>query len=153
MLATGAGSGKFPVFPGTAGSFVALIIYWFVLPGSQGGKSALAIYLLVSAATLTVGCWAAGVMEKIHGRDHRSIVIDEFVGQWLALFALPKTAAVAVAGFFLFRLFDVLKPFPVRRMESISGGMGVMADDLAAGIYANLVLWLLIWSGVPLIVR
>ncbi|MFC2076094.1 phosphatidylglycerophosphatase A [candidate division KSB1 bacterium] len=152
ILATGGGSGKFPVAPGTAGSFVALVIYWFILPDSSEGAFPLAVYSVVSALVFTAGCWAAGVLEKILGRDHGSIVIDEFVGQWLALIALPKSIPLAIAAFFLFRLFDIWKPFPVRKMESIPGGLGVMADDLIAGVYSNILLRVLVWTGVPLIV-
>jgi phosphatidylglycerophosphatase A len=151
VLATGGGSGKFPFAPGTAGSFVALIIYWFILPDSSAGAFPLAVYAVVSVLVFIGGCWAAGVLEKSLGRDHGSIVIDEFVGQWLALIALPKSIPLAIAAFFLFRLFDILKPFPAGKMESIPGGLGVMADDLVAGAYSNLLLRALVWIGVPLI--
>lgn len=123
-----------PLVPATAASFVIAAGYAF-LP---------ALGLAVDTMTVLVLCplavWAAGRAEHAWGHDARRIVIDEAVGMAATLFWLPAGFEVAIAGFFAFRFFDILKPFPVRRAERLPGGYGVVADDLLAGIYANLAL-------------
>jgi phosphatidylglycerophosphatase A len=135
-LATGAGSGYAPVAPGTFGSLlgVALWALWRALGGvSQTG------YALGCALLAAVGVWAAGRAEVIFGRhDDGRITIDEVAGMLLSLAWLPARPEVAGLGFVLFRLFDIWKPFPARRAERLPGGLGVVADDLVAGVYANL---------------
>jgi len=82
--------------------------------------------------------------EERFGADSKMIVWDEYVGMWITLFALPKSIVLVFLAFIVFRVFDVLKPFPIRRLESLPGAVGVMADDVVAGIYSNLVLWVLV---------
>ena len=125
-----------PVAPGTAGSAVAVVLFWAVsLPG---------IVWLPAAgflAIVAVGWWSAGpAARKLGQKDPGMIVIDEFAGQFLALLALPATWLVWITGFLLFRLFDIVKPPPARWLERLPGATGIMADDLVAGLYANLVL-------------
>ena len=84
-------------------------------------------------------------MEEKHGNDPGIIVIDEFVGQWISLLFLPRILWIYVAAFMLFRIFDILKPFPANDSQKLKHGWGVMIDDVIAGIYTNLVLQLLIW--------
>jgi phosphatidylglycerophosphatase A len=141
-IACGFGSGLFPRAPGTAGSLVALIPWWFALRGLP-----LAWYVGVLVLAFALGVWACDVSGKRLGvDDHRALVWDEFVGQWIALCAAPRnswpwTAAFMVTGFLLFRLFDVWKPWPIRIADSkVHGGFGVMLDDVLAGIYALVVL-------------
>lgn len=133
---TGLGSGFFPVAPGTAGSLVAVGLYWALAPAG------LPVLFLVVALLFAVGVWAAGVCGRRYGKhDHGRIVIDEFVGQLIALATFPATPAWSLAGFLLFRLFDIWKPFPARTIDrGWRSGTGVMADDVVAGIYANLAL-------------
>ncbi|HTO70952.1 MAG TPA: phosphatidylglycerophosphatase A [Myxococcota bacterium] len=135
-LATGAGSGYAPVAPGTFGSLVGVALWalWRALGGvSQTG------YALGCALLAAVGVWAAGRAEVIFGRhDDGRITIDEVAGMLLSLAWLPARPEVAGLGFVLFRLFDIWKPFPARRAERLPGGLGVVADDLVAGVYANL---------------
>ena len=135
-LATGAGSGYAPVAPGTFGSLVGVALWalWRALGGvSQGG------YALGCALLAAVGVWAAGRAEVIFGRhDDGRITIDEVAGMLLSLAWLPARPEVAGLGFVLFRVFDIWKPFPARRAERLPGGLGVVADDLVAGVYANL---------------
>jgi phosphatidylglycerophosphatase A len=144
-VATGFGSGFFPIAPGTAGSLVGLAAWcaWPALP-LHGG-----IWMLVFlAATLSIGILASGASEREFGKDGGPIVVDEIVGQWIAVAGLAPTPFTAVAGFVLFRVFDVFKPFPAGRSQSWGGGLGVMADDVFAGLWAQLALrWLLHLTG------
>ena len=142
LLATCGWVGYVPVAPGTAGSLVGLGCYGAVrLLGGEWTQLALL------AAVVGCGAWAATIAERHFGRnDPGVIVIDEVAGMLLTLLWLPVTWQGAVVGFFLFRLFDVVKPFPARRAESLSGGWGVMAADLAAGAYAHVVLRILVWA-------
>jgi phosphatidylglycerophosphatase A len=145
-LATGAGSGYSPVASGTVGSAVGLAL-WFALAGLPTFA-----YLGAVAAVIAIGIWAAGRAEVIFGRhDDGRITIDEVAGMLLSLAWLPARPEVAGVGFLLFRLFDIWKPFPARNAERLAGGLGVMADDLVAGAYANLggqLVWRLLAGGV-----
>lgn len=133
-LATVGGAGYSPVAPGTAGSAVTALLLWAV-PFSRTGL--VAFFVLVVA----VGTWAAGRAERVlGGKDPGAIVVDEVAGMTLSVLALPLTVPVLVAAFLLFRLFDVVKPFPARDSQRIRGGAGVMIDDLIAGAYALAVL-------------
>lgn len=149
-LACGFGSGLAPVAQGTAGSLAALLP-WLLLR-----QLPLPVYVLVLLAAFGFGVWACGVAGRaLQVADHRSIVWDEFVGQWVALLPLllPRwmpagPAALAwsmLAGLALFRLFDVWKPWPIRWLDRrVKGGLGVMVDDLLAGVFAALLLALLV---------
>ena len=145
FVATGAGSGYAPIAPGTAGSGVGLLLYW-PLAGLGG-----AAYLAAVAGISALGVWAAQRAEGLFGRrDDGRITIDEVAGMLLSLAFLPRRLDVVVAGFLLFRLFDIAKPPPARAAESLPGGLGVMTDDLVAGLYANVVgqlLWRVLLPG------
>lgn len=136
FIATGAGTGYAPIIPGSFGSALGVAL-WAGLAAISGTSS-----LGYGAATLGLtlaGVWAADRAERIFGRkDDGRITVDEVVGQLIALAFLPVSIGVAVTGFGLFRLFDILKPPPVRALEALPGGLGVMLDDVLAGIYANL---------------
>ncbi|HSB61250.1 MAG TPA: phosphatidylglycerophosphatase A [Vicinamibacteria bacterium] len=135
VLATGAGSGYSPVAPGTAGSAVGLLLFWplasLPLAGQAGATAALVVL---------GGAAAARVAAQAGQKDPGIVVVDEVVGQWVSLLLLPLTPATATLGFLLFRVMDVLKPWPARDLERLPGGWGIMADDVMAGIYANLLL-------------
>lgn len=136
-IATGFGSGFFPVAPGTAGSLVGLAL-WIAVPALPlAGGAATWIFL---AACFALGVAASGPAEKEFGEDGGPIVFDEIVGQWITVAGLAVTPLTAILGFVLFRVFDVLKPFPAGRSQAWGGGLGVMADDVFAGIWAALVL-------------
>jgi len=141
--ASGAGSGYLPLAPGTFGAGVGLGLYALLspLPAAAVAAAALAVTL--------VGVGVSRSAEKIFARrDDPRITIDEVAGMLVSLVWLPVRADVAVAAFLLFRLFDIWKPPPVRAAESLPGGLGVMADDVVAGIYANLcgqLLWRFVW--------
>jgi len=137
VIASAFGAGYSPVAPGTAGSAVALVILWLV-PFSQLG---LIVFFL---AVTFFGTWAANVAEAAVGaKDPGVIVIDEVAGMTLSVLVLPLTGSALLVGFVLFRLFDVLKPFPANRLQAVPGGVGVMIDDLVAGLYALVALLLL----------
>ena len=124
-----------PVAPGTAGSLLALVILWAV-PFSSGQLG------LALAGIVGVGGWAAARAERLLGRkDAGPIVIDEVAGMFLSTLALPRSLGLLVSAFLLFRFFDIAKPFPIRRAEVLSGGIGVMLDDLIAGSYTLGILW------------
>ena len=139
FLATGFYSGTLPKAPGTWGSLMALVPWFFMrnLP--------LPSYLILITVIFVVGCLLAGSAEKILDQaDAGPIVIDEFVGMFITLIAAPAHPAAWIAGFFLFRFFDVLKPFPCSWFDThIHGGFGIMFDDVIAGLYALLCLQLL----------
>jgi phosphatidylglycerophosphatase A len=135
-LATGCYVGRFPIAPGTLGSLVGVLVAW--------GLSFL-IWPLAVAATLVLmfaAVWIAKEAERqLDRKDPGCIVIDEIVGQCITLFCLPLTFGTCAAGFFLFRLFDIAKPPPARYLERrLSGGWGVVMDDVAAGIMAHIAL-------------
>jgi phosphatidylglycerophosphatase A len=144
-IATGGGSGYAPLASGTFGSLVGLMAWWAV---SGLGPGAYALMLL---AVVLVGIWAADRAQAIFRRhDDGRITIDEVAGMLLSLAWLPARPEVVVSAFLLFRLFDIWKPAPARAAERLPGGFGVMADDLVAGVYANLagqLLWRVIFSG------
>ncbi len=138
-IALGFGSGLSPFAPGTAGSLAALIP-WFVLRGVN--PIAYAVFLV---ATFALGVWACDwAVRKTNIEDPSFVVWDEFVGQWIALLPLVIVARSAwwmIAGFILFRIFDIWKPWPVSLADrDIGGGLGVMLDDVIAGAYAAIVL-------------
>ncbi len=135
LIGTGLGSGLFPVAPATAGSFVALVIYFF-LPISGDSIS---LYLLIGVGFL-IGIWATGSLSTPSDEDPRRAVWDEFVGMWVTCLLLPKTLPWLAVAFVCFRILDVLKPWPARRLERLHGGLGIMADDLLVGIYGAVLL-------------
>ena len=136
-IAMGFGSGLSPIAPGTTGSLVALIPWWFVLR-----ELPIVWYIAVLIAAFVIGVWACDIAGKRLGvDDHRALVWDEFVGQWIALCAAPVGWPWMIAGFALFRLFDIWTPWPIRVADrQVRGGLGVMLDDVLAGIYALIVM-------------
>jgi phosphatidylglycerophosphatase A len=141
FVATVAYCGYFPFAPGTVGSAVGLVVYGLV----WWSQSAVVEVALI-AGLFPAGVWAAGAAERYFGgTDPGPVVIDEVVGMLITLAFIPAGAAAAIAGFVLFRIFDVIKPYPADRLEQLHGGLGVMADDVMAGVYANLSLRLALW--------
>lgn len=137
-IATCFGVGYVPFAPGTVGSFAGLVL-WVVLPRS----------LPVEAGVIFVafagGAWAAGVAERhFRATDPGPVVIDEVMGMLVTLFLVPVGWIGALVAFLLFRLFDVVKPYPANRLERLPGGVGIMADDFMAAVYANVALRLLL---------
>jgi phosphatidylglycerophosphatase A len=131
-IATAGGIGLIPVAPGTVGSLLGVAL-WAGL-AALGTAASLAAWVPLAGLAI----WASGRAQRALGEDDGRIVIDEVAGQLTALLLLPVRLEVALAGFALFRVFDIWKPGPVRALESLPGGAGVVADDLAAGLLANL---------------
>jgi phosphatidylglycerophosphatase A len=134
IVATVFGVGYAPVAPGTFGSAAGLLVWW-LLPASPvvQGVAIVAIFVF--------GSWGGNVAERHFGRtDPGQVVIDEVMGMLITLFLNPVGWIGALGGFLLFRVFDVIKPYPANRLEQLHGGVGVMADDAMAAVYANLVL-------------
>ena len=137
MVGTGFGTGYFPFASGTVGSLVGVLFY---LPVAAPGRSI--PFFLLLAAVVAVGTWSAGICGKLFGEhDSGKIVIDEVAGMLVTLYSFPADPLWLAAAFLTFRFYDILKPFPIRRIDRgwTSAG-GVMTDDLLAGVYANLTL-------------
>ena len=135
--------GYFPLASGTVASLAALIIYFFV-----GGNTIL--YFTLTAISLMLGFWSSrGAEERFGERDPHAIVIDEFSGMLLVFLFIPFSLKFLIAGFLLFRFFDILKPWPIRKLENLPAGWGILCDDLLAGVYAAVVLTICtrIWIG------
>jgi phosphatidylglycerophosphatase A len=135
LVGTSGGAGFAPRMPGTAGAAVGVLIYLLMEWLALGTYYPHAILFFLIA-----GIWAAHRVERLWGHDCQNIVIDEVVGQMISFGLVagrfrPSILYVA-AGFVLFRLFDIVKPFPIRRLEQLPGGVGVIADDVGAGFYA-----------------
>jgi phosphatidylglycerophosphatase A len=140
-LATGCGTGYVPFAPGTFGSALGLLV-WLAMPASPIVQGAMIV------AIFAVGSWAGGIAERhFGGTDPGPVVIDEVMGMLISLFMIPVGWPGALGAFLLFRLFDVIKPYPANRFEALHGGFGVMADDGMAAIYVNLTMRGLLASG------
>ena len=144
VLATWGGCGYSPVAPGTAGSVAAVLIGYGLV--QEAGFSPPWLGAL-AAALWWPACWASDVAANHFSReDPPQVVVDEVVGQWIALSAAaPGNWLHWLAAFLLFRFFDILKPFPIRRLEQLPGGAGVVADDAGAGLYGMIILVVLRW--------
>jgi phosphatidylglycerophosphatase A len=140
IIATGFYSGYLPKAPGTWGSLVGLFIFFLLHTLS------LPIYLAVVAGLFLIGTFTAGEAEKI--MDHKDpglVVIDEIVGMLITMIAVPATPLNMALGFILFRIFDIAKPFPVGLIDQrFHGGLGIMLDDVMAGIYSLVILQVLV---------
>ena len=131
FIATGFYTGYLPKIPGTWGSIAAVIIWWFIPENYM-------IQIVIIILGLVVGLFASTnyVKRKNTMSDPSEVVIDEWVGMWISLFLIPHTYVYFIVGFFLFRLFDITKPLFISKLENLSFGIGIMADDLLAGIYS-----------------
>ncbi len=149
IVATYFGVGALKPAPGSWGSLAAVLTWWviahFWLP--TPAQQLWGAFAFASIATL-VGIPAATYVARACGRDDpQHVVIDEVAGQMLTLLAAPLRWKVLVAGFILFRAFDIIKPWPIRRLEALPEGTGIVLDDLGAGIYAWLCLHLMLRTG------
>lgn len=142
LLATAFGSGYSPVGPGTAGSLVGLVVAILL---NQYAGAARGTILMLTVVLLAPGIWAAGRVAQAEGReDPQIVVIDEVLGQWVTLLGTSIWNWKSfLAAFVLFRLFDIWKPPPARQSEALRGGLGIVADDLIAGLYGALAIFLL----------
>ncbi|OGS27550.1 MAG: hypothetical protein A2297_03335 [Elusimicrobia bacterium RIFOXYB2_FULL_48_7] len=139
LLSSGLGAGYIPLAPGTFGTLLASIVYLWVMPVNP------IAYLIVLSALALVSVFISAAADKIYGtEDSRRIVIDEVIGFLITMAFLPKTFTIVFIGFALFRFFDVVKPLFIKRIQKLSGGWGIVADDVLAGIYSNIILQVLI---------
>ena len=141
LTGTFLGIGLLPGGPGTWAAGATAVIWYFAARGSHPSATALTVGTLIALAVVTLaGIPAASMVEKESGRqDPGHVVIDEVAGQLTAMLLAPSDIGHVALAFVLFRFFDILKPPPVRQLERLHGGLGIMVDDMAAGIYALLV--------------
>ncbi len=124
--------GYLPLAPGTWGSLAALAFWYLILPTISS-----ITFIVTIVIIFVLGIYTSSITERVLGKiDPSIIVIDEWVGQWIALLFLPKSFVWGIVAFALFRLFDIWKPYPIHRLDNIKGGFGIMIDDVLAGIYA-----------------
>jgi phosphatidylglycerophosphatase A len=144
LIATWFGSGYAPKAPGTAGSLAAVVIAWLLYTYASIPAIAFAVFAVLLAIP---GIWAADVVARDLGKeDPQIVVVDEVVGQWMTLAgATTLNWKSWLLAFALFRLFDIWKPPPVRQLERLPGGLGIIADDAMAGVYGALVLFAAGW--------
>jgi phosphatidylglycerophosphatase A len=147
LIATGLGAGFVPIAPGTVGAVEGVLIFLAIHALHLERGSLILVLVIVNAVLFALGVWASNRACEITGlEDPRLVVIDEVSGQLIALtplaFLTPLSILAVVIGFLLFRLFDIFKPYPIRKLELLHGGLGVMADDALAGVYAAVLVWL-----------
>jgi len=143
FLATGFGSGLSPVAPGTAGTLVGILICLLCMP--MPWTLRLFFVLILLALSIYVSGQAETIYQK---KDDQRIVIDEIIGLQITMLPVAVNVLNLFAAFVLFRIFDIWKPFPVKNLQGLPGGWGVVIDDVAAGIYAGAIMWLLKFGGV-----
>ncbi|HRS98078.1 MAG TPA: phosphatidylglycerophosphatase A [Smithella sp.] len=143
FLATGFGSGLSPFAPGTAGTLVGVLICTLCLPMPW------TLRLLFVSVLLALSIYVSGQAEKFYQKkDDQRIVIDEIIGLQITMLPVAINVLNLCAAFVLFRTFDIWKPFPVKNLQGLPGGWGVVADDVAAGIYAAAIMWFLKFGGI-----
>jgi phosphatidylglycerophosphatase A len=139
ITSTSFGIGYIGKGAGTAAAAVTCVVWYYLGAGGTGNFNTA---LIVTLAITAMGIWSGNVVESIWGKDHNRVVIDEVAGMCITLLWVPVTPLNVLIGLILFRIFDIAKPFYIRKLEKLSGGWGVMFDDILAGIYANLILQL-----------
>lgn len=148
LIATGLGIGYIRKGAGTVASIVCCGVWYTLSTSTLIPLGDLGIVLLFVTAMITaVGIWSSTVVEEQWGKDSNRVVIDEIAGMCLSLLFVPVSVKNVLIGLFLFRLLDISKPFGIRKLEKLSGGWGVMLDDLLAGFYANMLLQIAIRVG------
>lgn len=135
-IATGFGSGYLPVAPGTWGAALATLITYVIAVNTDAYDLNAALIILTFTFT-SLGVWSANVLQDEWGHDPGKIVVDEMVGIWISMIFVPFSIVNLLLAFGLFRLYDIWKPWLVKKAESLDGGLGVMADDIVAGVFAN----------------
>jgi phosphatidylglycerophosphatase A len=132
--------GFIPIAPGTFGTFAALAVFILLKPS-------LYLHAVILLLIIPIGIISSHIAERVlNEKDSGHIIIDEFCGYFFSVLFVPVSFGYALAAFFLFRVFDILKPFPIRKIENLKGGIGIMADDLMAALYTNIILqiWIFI---------
>jgi len=146
VIATGFGAGFAPIAPGTIGALEGVAIFLAVRALEPGALTLFFLLIIINIALFLLGVWASSRTCRMLGvSDPSQIVVDEISGQMISLTPLVLLSSLSfvglLIGFVLFRVFDIFKPYPIRRLEQLHGGLGVMADDALAGVYAAALLW------------
>ncbi|MCD6091022.1 MAG: phosphatidylglycerophosphatase A [Bacteroidales bacterium] len=148
LIATGLGTGYAPLAPGTAGAALGIVIFYLLNLGFTQMKLnepiILVSNLVVILIVMLLGVFSIKKVHQIWEHDAQKIVIDEVIGVWIAVFALPFQWQFYLAAFVLFRFFDILKPLYIRKLDNLKTDWSVMLDDVLAGVYANLILQLIV---------
>ena len=139
LIGSGFYTGFFPVASGTIGSLAALIIY--LIPGFEQ----LFIIIPFTLIFIVYGIFLGNKFETNYGKDPAECTVDEVVGTWISVIALPKTLWIIVTAFFVWRILDIIKPPPARNLERIKGGLGIIIDDVISGIYALIIMHLIVY--------
>jgi phosphatidylglycerophosphatase A len=139
FIGSGFYTGYFPVASGTVGSAAAVLIY--LIPGFEQ----LFIIIPVTILFMVYGIFVGTKFEAEYGKDPAQCTVDEVVGTWISLIALPKTLWIIATAFFLWRILDIIKPPPARNLEKLNGGLGIMIDDVISGIYTLIIMHLVVY--------
>ena len=140
-IATVFKAGYIPIAPGTVGSIIGLLVFWLIKD-----YASFTIEMFVAAALFFAGVWASTIVEQVlEHHDPGVVIVDEVVGMLVALMLLPPTITVMFLAFLLFRVFDIIKPYPARWCEQLSRGWGIMMDDVVAGLYVNVLIHIILW--------
>lgn len=150
-IATFFGLGYMPLAPGTFGALGGVAISWLLMQPDLQPAVWDSVHISLSAVAYFAGAYAAKKLEHEWGHDPSRVVIDETMGFWVSILFLPQDWRILAAGFVLFRFFDIVKPLGIRKVDRLKSHHAVMADDLLAGIYANIVLQIVVRILVPLI--
>ena len=134
FIGSGFYTGFIPFASGTFGSIAALLIYY--IPGFSNPQVIIPTIIIFTLYGIYIGT----KFEKVYGEDPAECTIDEVVGMWITLLLIPKTIVISLTGFLIWRLLDIIKPFPARQAEKLNGGLGIMLDDVIAGVYSLIIL-------------
>ena len=139
LLGSGFYTGYVPIASGTFGTLAALLIY--LIPGFENP------YVIVPAIIVffIYGVYVGNKFEIVYGKDPSECTIDEVVGTWISYLLLPKTVGIIIITFFLWRALDIFKPYPARKLENLSGGIGIMIDDVVSGFYTLIIMHLVVY--------
>lgn len=139
LIGSGFYTGYVPIASGTFGSLVAIVIY--IIPGFER----LEIIIPVIIVLFFYGLFVSSKFEKVYGKDPSQCTVDEVVGTWIALIALPKSFLIVFTTFLIWRVLDIIKPFPARTSEKLPGGFGIMIDDVISGFYTLVIVHLFVY--------
>ena len=139
LIGSGFYTGYVPIASGTFGSLVAIVIY--IIPGFER----LEIIIPAIIILFFYGLFVSSKFEKVYGKDPSQCTVDEVVGTWIALIALPKSFLIVFTTFLIWRVLDIIKPFPARTSEKLPGGFGIMIDDVISGFYTLVIVHLFVY--------
>jgi phosphatidylglycerophosphatase A len=139
LVGSGFYTGYIPIASGTFGSLAAIVLYF--IPGFEK----LEIIIPAIVLLFVYGLFVSSKFEKVYGKDPAQCTVDEIVGTWIALLALPKTLLIILTSFLIWRSLDIIKPFPARTSEKLPGGLGIMIDDVISGLYSLIIVHLIVY--------